>query len=101
MKRRIYLSGGMSGMERAVYVLDAILVHTTACKDMTVLQKLIYTADSTSYDRMYDPIPKLREIGDEDFEEGFKAVLQYTYDKLLKKGNPIYPLTLEAVKCYL
>ena len=82
-------------------VLDAILVHTTACKDMTVLQKLIYTADSTSYDRTYDPIPKLRGIGDEDFEEGFKAVLQYTYDKLLKKGNPIYPLTLEAVKCYL
>jgi nicotinate-nucleotide adenylyltransferase len=82
-------------------VLDAIRVHTTACKDMTTLQKLIYTADSTSYDRQYEPIPTLRKIGDEDFEDGFKAVLKYTYDKLVQKGNPIYPLTLEAVEYYL
>lgn len=82
-------------------VLDAIRVHTTACKDMTTLQKLIYTADSTSYDRRYEPIPVLREIGDDDFEEGFKAVLKFTYDKLVKKGNPIYPLTLEAAEYYL
>ena len=82
-------------------VLDAIRVHTTACKDMSILQKLIYTADSTSYDRQYHPIPDLRMIGDEDFDEGFKAVLKFTYDKLVKKGNPIYPLTLEAVEHYL
>ena len=82
-------------------VLDAIKVHTTACKDMSTLQKLVYTADSTSFDRMYDPIPALREIGDEDFDKGFLAVLQYTYDKLLKKGKEIYPLTLEAVNQYL
>jgi hypothetical protein len=28
-------------------------------------------------------------------------VLKYTYDKLVQKGNPIYPLTLEAVEYYL
>ena len=82
-------------------VLGAIAVHTTACKDMSVLQKLIYTADSTSYDREYSPIPLLREIGDRDFEEGFCAVLDYTYKKLLGAGKNIYPLTLEAVNQYL
>ncbi len=82
-------------------VLSAIAVHTTACKDMTTLQKLIYTADSTSYDREYQPIPDLREIGDRDFEEGFRAVLDYTYQKLIKAGKSIYPLTLEAVESYL
>ena len=82
-------------------VLHAIAVHTTACGNMNTLQKLIYTADSTSYDRQYEPIPALREIGDDDFEDGFRAVLQYTYDKLLKAGKSIYPLTLEAVKQYL
>ena len=82
-------------------VLSAIAVHTTACKDMTTLQKLIYTADSTSYDREYQPIPDLREIGDRDFEEGFRAVLDYTYQKLIKVGKSIYPLTLEAVESYL
>lgn len=82
-------------------VLDAIAVHTTACRDMTTLQKLVYTADSTSYDREYSPIPSLREVGDRDFEEGFRAVLDYTYNKLINAGKSIYPLTLEAVKQYL
>ena len=82
-------------------VLSAIAVHTTACKDMTTLQKLIYTADSTSYDREYQPIPSLREIGDRDFEEGFRAVLDYTHNKLIKAGKSIYPLTFEAVEYYL
>ena len=82
-------------------VISAITVHTTACKDMSILQKLIYTADSTSYDRQYEPIPLLREIGDRDFEEGFRAVLEYTHHKLLKAQKSIYPLTLEAIKQYL
>ena len=82
-------------------VISAITVHTTACKDMSILQKLIYTADSTSYDREYEPIPLLREIGDRDFEEGFRAVLEYTHHKLLKAQKSIYPLTLEAIKQYL
>ena len=82
-------------------ILDAISVHTTACKNMTTLQKLIYTADSTSYDREYSPIPELREVGDKDFHEGFLAVLRYTHNKLLKNGKSIYPLTLDAVNQYL
>ncbi len=82
-------------------ILAAIRVHTTASADMTTLQKLIYTADSTSYDREYAPIPELREIGNENFDKGFLAVLDFTYSKLLKKGNPIYPLTLEAARYYL
>ena len=82
-------------------ILHSILVHTTACGDMSTLDKLIYTADSTSYDREYAPIPELRDIGDNDFEEGFRAVLRYTHNKLLKSGKEIYPLTLEAIKQYL
>lgn len=82
-------------------ILDAIRYHTTAKPDMTVLEKLIYTADSTSYDREYDPIPQLRAATDADFERGFEEVLAYTYAKLKKKGGRVYPLTEEAVKYYL
>lgn len=84
-----------------VQILDAIRYHTTAKADMTVFEKLIYTADSTSYDRDYAPIPELRRIVDDNFEEGFKAVLRFTYEKLLSAGKPIYPLTLDAVNFYL
>lgn len=82
-------------------VLNAIRFHTTAKADMTMLEKLVYTADSLSFDRQYEPIPKLREIAMQDFEKGFKAVLKYTYDKVLAKGNGMHPLTEEAKHCYL
>ena len=68
---------------------------------MTTFEKLIYAADSTSYDRNYEPIPALRRAVDEDFEQGFLAVLRYAYNKLLADKMPIYPLTVEAVKFYL
>ena len=82
-------------------ILGAIRYHTTAKPGMTALEKLIYTADSTSYDREYDPIPELRAATDADFEQGFRKVLAFTYRKLKRKGGAVYPLTEEAVKYYL
>lgn len=82
-------------------ILGAIRYHTTAKPGMTALEKLIYTADSTSYDREYDPIPELRAATDADFEQGFREVLAFTYRKLKRKGGAVYPLTEEAVKYYL
>ncbi len=81
-------------------ILNAIRYHTTAKADMTLFERLIYTADSLSDDRTYDPIPALREIAKEDFEAGFVATLRHTYEKLLAKGKGIYPLTVEAYKFY-
>lgn len=82
-------------------ILDAIRYHTTAKANMTTLEKLVYTADSVSFDREYEPIPKIRDIAMSDFDDGFKAVLQYTYDKVTKSGRAMHPLTKEAVEYYL
>jgi len=82
-------------------VLNAIKYHTTAKANMTMLEKLIYTGDSLSDDRTYDPIPSLRSIAINNFNEGFLAILKHTYDKLANTGLSVYPLTLEAVKYYL
>lgn len=82
-------------------ILSAIRYHTTARAGMSMLEKLIYTADSVSDDRDYEPIPSLRQKAEENFKEGFKSVLTYTYLKLMTKGKPVYPLTLEAAKYYL
>lgn len=82
-------------------ILSAIRYHTTAKADMTLLERLVYTADSLSFDRQYEPIPTLRDIAMKDFEDGFRAVLKYTYDKVLKKGGNMHPLTQEAKECYL
>lgn len=82
-------------------VLAAIRCHTTAKADMTLLEKLIYTADSVSDDRDYSPIPTLRRIAYENFDDGFRAVLDYTYQKVSAKGGSMYPLTKQAVEFYL
>lgn len=82
-------------------VLQAIRYHTTAKANMTLLERLVYTADSVSFDRNYEPIPCIREIAMRDFKEGFRAVLSYTYDKVSKKGGNMHPLTEEAVRYYL
>ena len=82
-------------------VLEAIRYHTTAKANMTMLEKLVYTADSLSFDRTYEPIPKIREIAMRDFDEGFRTVLRYTYDKVMKSGKPMHPMTQEAVDYYL
>lgn len=82
-------------------ILDAIRYHTTAKADMTILERLVYTADSVSFDREYDPIPQIRNIAMASFDDGFKAVLQYTYNKVAKSGKSMHPLTKEAVEFYL
>lgn len=82
-------------------VLSAIRYHTTAKANMTLLEKLVYTADSLSFDRQYEPIPALRDIAMRNFDDGFKAVLNYTYDKVSKRGGNMHPLTQEAKECYL
>ena len=68
---------------------------------MTTFEKLIYTADSLSDDRDYAPIPELRSIAIADFEKGFRATLEYTYEKLRAKGGAIYPLTVAAYEYYI
>ena len=82
-------------------ILSAIRYHTTAKAAMTMLEKLIYTADSLSDDRDYDPIPAIRAIAIEDFEKGFKAILKYTYDKIVERGTGMYPLTEDAYQYYI
>ena len=82
-------------------ILSAIRYHTTAKAAMTMLEKLIYTADSLSDDRDYDPIPKIREIAIKDFEKGFKTILKYTYNKIVERGTGMYPLTEDAYRYYI
>ena len=82
-------------------ILDAIRYHTTAKANMTMLEKLIYTADSLSDDRDYEPIPAIREIAIRDFEKGFKTILKYTYDKITARGTGMYPLTEDAYRYYI
>lgn len=81
-------------------ILNAIYYHTTARRDMTPLEKLIYTADMVEESRDFDGVEELRRISLENLDNGFKACVKATYEHLKAKGTEIYYLTKEAYDYY-
>ena len=77
-------------------VLSAIRYHTTAKKDMTKLQKVLYLADFTSSDRDYDDVDIMRSLVDISMEKALDYALSYTIKDLVQQGRQIHPDTMEA-----
>lgn len=81
-------------------VVDAVRYHTTGCKEMTLLQKLVFCADMTEDGRNFEGVKQLQDALLEDFEKGFRLCLRKTYEHLLSKGVDIYYLTKDAYLFY-
>lgn len=81
-------------------VLDAIYCHSTAKPNMSLLAKLIYSADMLEDTRDFEGVSDLREIFDEDPKRGFWKCLEHTVRYLQRSGREIYPLTMEAYEYY-
>lgn len=83
-------------------ILNAIAYHTTARADMSILERVIYTADCIEKTRNYPMVETLRKIVYNNFEEGFTACLGQTVELL--KNVPDYEicdLTYEAYNFYV
>lgn len=78
-------------------VLDAIYYHSTARKNMTKLDMVIFLADKLEPSREY-PVSHLFK---ESLEETFKAVLSEVVLRLKERGGKIDPLSFEAEEFYL
>ena len=81
-------------------VIDAIRYHTTGRPDMTLLGKIIFTADMIERGRTYDGVERLRQITKENFENGFKEALRRSLEFVTESGRPICGLTKEAYDYY-
>ena len=79
-------------------ILGAIKYHTTGKKDMSDLQKLIFSSDMLEIGRAYEGVKELREAMKISLDLGYKACALAQYEFLLQKGGDIYPLTLETVE---
>ena len=77
-------------------VLDAVKYHTLAKKDMSTLEKIIYIADYIEPGRDFPGVEELREITREDLDKGVLKGLENTILFIIKQGNLIHPLTIEA-----
>lgn len=82
-------------------ILDAIRYHTTGRAGMTVLDKLVYTADMVEEEtRDFEGVEQLRAVAYRDLDEGFALCFKECYDRLLASGKPIYPLSTACFNAY-
>lgn len=81
-------------------ILDAIKFHTSGKENMSDLGKLIFTADMLEDGRKFDGVDYLRKIADEDFEQGFIAALNKSYEFVVSSGKPVYGKTKDAINYY-
>ena len=77
-------------------ILDAVRYHTTARKDMTLLDELIFVADVVEDNRTYSDLDYYQNLAYRDLDQACLEILDYTIGDLTSKGRTIDRDTLEA-----
>ena len=82
-------------------ILSAILYHTTGHPDMTLLEKIIFTADYIEPGRKQAPnLTEIRRMAFEDLDEAVKKILEDTLDYLRSGDGEMDPMTEETYLYY-
>lgn len=77
-------------------ILSAIACHTTGKMNMSLLDKILFFADSCEPTRDYPAVENLRRIGEENINEGVAALLERTIHYINERNQPLHPQTEEA-----
>lgn len=77
-------------------VLDAIRYHTSGRPRMTLLEKIIYLADYIEPGRHFPGVEEVREIAKTDLDRALIQSIQNTIFFLMKKKQPVFPLTFHT-----
>lgn len=78
-------------------ILLPIRYHTTGHANMTLAEKIIYTADFISADRDYPDVGVMRTLAEKSLDEAMIYSIKYTVNKLLLDTRLVHPDTLN---CY-
>lgn len=78
-------------------ILGAVRWHTTGRSEMTLLEKIVYTADFISADRKYKDVEVVRRLADISLEHAILYTSRYTIEKLVSGDMLIHPATVD---CY-
>ena len=70
-------------------ILQAVRYHTTGRAGMSLLEKIIFTADLTEPGRDYPDVETVRTLAGRSLEQAVLYILRYTMGKLLVNGGPI------------
>ena len=78
-------------------IINAVRYHTTGRANMSLLEKIIYTADYTSAERSYNGADIMREKSRRSLEEAMIFSCQFTLQKLSGERAAIHP---DQLFCY-
>ena len=78
-------------------ILEAVRWHTTGKAGMTLLSKVIYTADFISAERDYPDVETVRKLADISLEHAILYASRYTINSLVARDISVHPSTLD---CY-
>ncbi len=77
-------------------IISAVRYHTTAKKNMSLFEKILYLADFSSLDRDYDDVDIMRDKVNESINSAMRYALSYTITELVEKQAQIHPDTMDA-----
>lgn len=92
--------GGILARERyGVFdaaIQEAICYHTTGCKKMTTLDKIIYLADYIEKDRSFPGVDAIREVAEADLDQAVIMALTNSICHVAQTGALIHKRTIDA-----
>jgi predicted HD superfamily hydrolase involved in NAD metabolism len=77
-------------------ILHAVAVHTTGCKDMNMIDKIIYLADFTEEGRKYEGVAYLRELAFKDLNTALIKSFDNTIQYVISLNSLLHPNTIYA-----
>ena len=77
-------------------ILNAVRYHTTARRDMSLLEELIFVADVVEDNRTYSDLDYYQDLAYRDLDRACLEILEYTIGDLTSNGRDIDRDTLEA-----
>lgn len=75
-------------------ILSAIRWHTLGRAGMTLLEKIVYIADYTEKNRVYEGVEELRKAVDADLEDAILLSIERHLKVLEKRGAAVHPNTI-------
>lgn len=79
-------------------ILNAIAFHTTGRSDMSMLEKIIFVADTCEEGRTYKEAALLREKAFENIDDVCIFILEYLKESVKKKGLVVDEDTIQALR---
>ena len=82
-------------------IIDAIRYHTTGKPKMTLIGKIVFTADYIEEGRKkFDSLDKARELAFNNIDKAVAFILKETINYVKIKNKALHPLSLEAYEYY-